>query len=67
MLRPGYERCLISLSRGGADAVVVREFDLGRRAFVEDAFTLPEAKGRVGSAGSTPTPSTSPPTSGLVR
>lgn len=44
VLRPGYQRCLISLSRGGADAVVVREFDLGRRAFVEDGFTLPEAK-----------------------
>ncbi|MFC4150480.1 prolyl oligopeptidase family protein [Micromonospora mangrovi] len=44
VLRPGYRRCLISLSRGGADAVVVREFDLERRAFVEDGFTLPEAK-----------------------
>ncbi|WP_436523413.1 prolyl oligopeptidase family serine peptidase [Actinoplanes sp. HUAS TT8] len=44
VLRPGYERCLISLSRGGADAVVVREFDLVARAFVEGGFTLPEAK-----------------------
>lgn len=42
--RPDYERCLISLSRGGADAVVVREFDLHSRVFVEDGFTLPEAK-----------------------
>ncbi|MEV1330918.1 prolyl oligopeptidase family serine peptidase [Micromonospora costi] len=47
VLRPDYERCLISLSRGGADAVVVREFDLARRAFVEDGFTLAEAKARV--------------------
>ncbi|GGR78857.1 prolyl oligopeptidase [Micromonospora fulviviridis] len=47
VLRPGYQRCLISLSRGGADAVVVREFDLARRAFVEDGFTLPEAKSKV--------------------
>ncbi|WP_231935086.1 prolyl oligopeptidase family serine peptidase [Micromonospora viridifaciens] len=47
VLRPGYERCLISLSRGGADAAVVREFDLVRRAFVEDGFTLPEAKSGV--------------------
>ncbi|MEW2142668.1 prolyl oligopeptidase family serine peptidase [Micromonospora vinacea] len=47
VLRPPYERCLISLSRGGADAVVVREFDLLRRTFVEDGFTLPEAKSRV--------------------
>ncbi|MGB2567939.1 prolyl oligopeptidase family serine peptidase [Micromonospora citrea] len=44
VLRPGYRRCLLSLSRGGADAVVVREFDLVRRTFVEDGFTLPEAK-----------------------
>src|SRR5688572_12825538 len=27
-LQPDYDRCLISLSRGGADAAVVREFDL---------------------------------------
>ncbi|MCW3838949.1 prolyl oligopeptidase family serine peptidase [Micromonospora yasonensis] len=47
VLRPGYQRCLIRLSRGGADAVVVREFDLGRRSFVEDGFTLPEAKSGV--------------------
>jgi prolyl oligopeptidase len=44
VLRPGYRRCLISLSRGGADAVVVREFDLDSREFVADGFTLPEAK-----------------------
>lgn len=45
VLRPGLERCLIQLSRGGADAVVVREFDLGTLRFVEDGFALPEAKG----------------------
>ena len=43
-LRPERRRCLISLSRGGADAVAVREFDLQSRAFVEDGFALPEAK-----------------------
>ncbi|BCB75948.1 prolyl oligopeptidase family serine peptidase [Phytohabitans flavus] len=48
MLRPSYDRCLVSLSRGGADAVVVREFDLRGRAFVEDGFALPEAKSDVG-------------------
>ena len=37
-------RCLISLSRGGADAVVVREFDEATRQFVADGFALPEAK-----------------------
>jgi prolyl oligopeptidase len=48
VLRPAYDRCLVSLSRGGSDAVVVREFDLVRRVFVEDGFTLPEAKSSVG-------------------
>lgn len=43
-LAPDYDRCLISLSRGGADAVVVREFDLLNESFVEDGFELPEAK-----------------------
>src|SRR5439155_1663111 len=33
------------LSRGGADAVVLREFDLPTREFVPEGFTLPEAKG----------------------
>jgi prolyl oligopeptidase len=47
VLRPGYQRCLISLSRGGADASVVREFDLERLEFVADGFTLPEAKSSV--------------------
>ena len=48
VLRPDYDRALIELSRGGADAVVVREFDLPTRAFVPDGFTLPEAKSQVG-------------------
>jgi prolyl oligopeptidase PreP (S9A serine peptidase family) len=39
-----YDRCLISLSRGGADAVTVREFDIASKSFVKDGFTLPEAK-----------------------
>lgn len=47
VLRPSYQRCLISLSRGGSDAVVVREFDLVERAFVADGFVLPEAKSDV--------------------
>jgi prolyl oligopeptidase len=46
-LRPKYERCLISLSRGGADASVVREFDVTVNEFVKDGFTLPEAKSQV--------------------
>ena len=41
---PDNERCLISLSRGGTDAAVYREFDLTTRSFVEDGFVLEEAK-----------------------
>ncbi len=44
---PEADRCLLSLSRGGADAVVVREFDLAGRRFVADGFVLPEAKSDV--------------------
>lgn len=46
-LPPKYERCLISLSRGGADANVAREFDVISKEFVKDGFTVPEAKSRV--------------------
>ena len=46
-LGPDYRRCLLSLSRGGADAHVVREFDLLTKRFVEDGFSLPEAKSDV--------------------
>jgi prolyl oligopeptidase len=48
VLRPNDQRCLVKLSRGGADAVVVREFDLATRAFVADGFALPEAKSDIG-------------------
>jgi prolyl oligopeptidase len=43
-LPPAQERCLVRLSRGGADAVEIREFDLPNRRFVEGGFFLPEAK-----------------------
>jgi prolyl oligopeptidase len=43
-LAPEYRRCLVSLSRGGADATAVREFDLVTRSFVADGFALPESK-----------------------
>jgi prolyl oligopeptidase len=46
-LRPDYRRCLLNLSRGGADAVVVREFDVETKTFVMDGFSIPEAKQRV--------------------
>ncbi|WP_230407550.1 prolyl oligopeptidase family serine peptidase [Undibacterium rivi] len=41
---PAFDRCLIELSRGGADAVTMREFDLNTKTFVKDGFSLPEAK-----------------------
>jgi prolyl oligopeptidase len=46
-LGPEGRRCLISLSRGGADAQVLREFDTIDKAFVNGGFTLPEAKSTV--------------------
>ena len=47
LLRPDYQRALITLSRGGADANITREFDLKTRSFVVDGFELPESKGSV--------------------
>jgi prolyl oligopeptidase len=48
LLRPDYTRALVSLSRGGADAQVWREFDLEKREFVADGYFAPEAKGSLG-------------------
>lgn len=46
--RPGdNSRAVIALSRGGSDAVMLREFDLDAKAFVADGFALPEAKSGV--------------------
>ncbi|MDE1937773.1 MAG: S9 family peptidase [Alphaproteobacteria bacterium] len=44
---PTLTRCLVNLSRGGGDAVVVREFDLAGKNFAKDGFTLTEAKSDV--------------------
>ena len=46
-LAPDEARCLISLSDGGKDAVVVREFDTSTRRFVDGGFSLPEGKHRL--------------------
>ena len=46
-LGPDYRLFLISLSRGGADATVVREFDSVTKQFVDDGFALPEAKSSI--------------------
>jgi prolyl oligopeptidase len=50
VIEPDHSRALISLSRGGADAVVVREFDMITREFVSTelgGFELPEAKTQI--------------------
>jgi len=46
-LAPAHTRCLVKLSRGGADATVIREFDTASKRFVDGGFTLPEAKSEV--------------------
>jgi len=46
-LYPDYRHCMISLSRGGGDAVVVREFDAVTKSFVTNGFQLREAKSNV--------------------
>jgi prolyl oligopeptidase len=46
VIEPDFSLALISLSRGGADAAVEREFDMRTREFVVNGFTLPEAKTR---------------------
>lgn len=46
-LPPAYRQCLLKLSRGGGDAVEVREFDTESKQFVAAGFHLPEAKSRV--------------------
>jgi prolyl oligopeptidase len=45
---PGaHDRAIIRLSRGGGDAVVLREFDIPTQVFLRDGFYLPEAKGGI--------------------
>ena len=41
---PDHERVLLRLSRGGADAAEIREYDLPSRSFVEGGFAVPESK-----------------------
>lgn len=47
VIEPDHTRALISLSRGGSDATVVREFDMATCSFVEGGFELTEAKSRM--------------------
>jgi prolyl oligopeptidase len=46
---PGtHDRAMVSLSRGGGDATMPREFDIPTKSFVADGFALPEGKSSVG-------------------
>ena len=47
VIEPDHSLALISLSPGGSDAAVVREFDMRTREFVDGGFQLPEAKSQV--------------------
>lgn len=44
-LYPDYNRFLVNLSKGGGDAVEIREFDVKNKHFIQGGFFLPEAKG----------------------
>ena len=46
-LYPEYKRCIVSLSRAGADAVEIRELDVESKKFVKDGFRASESKGSV--------------------
>ncbi len=46
-LYPEYRHCIVTLSRGGADASVRREFDMQEKAFVEGGFETAESKGGI--------------------
>lgn len=47
----GEWRCLVSLSNGGKDAVIVREFSLATKSFVDGGFVTAEAKQGLAWAG----------------
>ena len=51
MCRPECTRALLHLSRGGGDAIVIREFDVRVKQFVRDGFVVPEAKTHLTWAG----------------
>lgn len=46
-LYPDYNLCLVSLSKGGGDAVEIREFDLTKKKFVKNGFFVPASKSNV--------------------
>lgn len=46
-LYPDYDRCLVSFSVAGSDAVMVREYSIADKAIIRDGFSLPETKSDV--------------------
>ena len=47
VIEPHHTLALVSLSRGGSDAAIVREFDMCTSEFVAEGFELPEAKTQI--------------------
>ncbi|UUZ54522.1 hypothetical protein LP419_40470 [Massilia sp. H-1] len=47
-LEPAARRCLVSLTRGGGDAHVVREFDVPSRRFVAEGLRAAGSEGQPG-------------------
>ncbi len=45
LLYPSYDRALVTLSPGGSDSNVVREFDVTKKEFVKGGFEKPQSKG----------------------
>ena len=46
-LAPKYRKCLVSISPGGGDAVMLQEYDMKDKKFINDGFSLPKSKMRV--------------------
>lgn len=44
-LYPDYNKFLVMLSKGGGDAVVIKEFDVAKKEFIQGGFYMDEAKG----------------------
>lgn len=44
-LYPKYDRFIVNLSRGGGDATISKEFNPATKSFIENGFSLDEAKG----------------------
>ena len=46
-LKPDYDYAMVSLSRGGSDASISREFHIPSKSFVENGFHIPQSKSTV--------------------